>query len=873
MTFGKWGDRLFKMKIVLSSPTRAYISQYSDEELVSLREQLTYKDLGVAHELKRISKNHYFRSSNPEKWELTCKMLKEQVYQTLVFEEDGLLYIRPGSIPYLEGNFEIDNQIKYPKPKKLAWYHPLPFSLYDYQKDSVNRLLEAKHGNVNICTGGGKTAIILQICRELGVQTTIVTPSSSIFNEILEKAEYHFGKGKVGAYGDGKKRFGKLITVATSKSLAMLEPNSEEYKFFEKTQSFLGDECFPYRTKILTEDGSKEIGIIHKEIQQGKEIKVLSFNEKTKQYEYKKVTNSWQRERKDKLVQISCSMLQFSCTEDHSLLTSVGWKKAVDIQEGEFLVGYRGEGSRSSVSKIMNPDQEQVFLGSYLGDGSVSTHANGVRCRIIHGIKQEEYLRWKANIFGVTNIERTEKNGYAQKPAVRFCTQLVNSPMPMKFSMPKGGGISEVLNRLDARGVAIWFMDDGSTSLGYSRLHTESFPIEIQKQFVVFFRQKFNIEATIRECKGDDFCYYYLKFDRDNSQKLADLITDYVHPSMRYKIGNIDCGQYVWCNKYLEYGYTKVTRKVILEPSKRKNYVRTYSIWNLFDLEVEDNHNFVVGKFSGIVAHNCHTLPSETLEAVCHGVLQDAPYRFFFSGSPTRADGAEKLLQSIIGETVLTLTTREAVEKGYVSPHEFRIVQIQSSDPNLGSTDALEIKRFNFLRSKDICNFIAKLCNSLAAKGEQILVLCEETNQISMLLPKLTVPTVIAHSEKSNARLQELGIPKVDPAESVEKFNKREAMVLLGTSCISTGTNIYPMTHTVNWQGGASEVKTKQGAVGRSVRLPRANPWAKLCGQKKNCTIWDFDVVGNYVLERHLEERIACYKDSGDNLIKYVRLK
>lgn len=500
------------MKLTLSSPTRAYISQASEEEMDSLKEQLTYKDLSVAHELKRISKNHWFKSSNREKWELTCAALKEQVYQTLVYEEDGLQYIRPGSIPYLKNLvLEIDDQIIYPKPKKIPWFKPLPFELYDYQKESVDKLLEAKHGNVDICTGGGKTAIILQLCRELGHQCVIVTPSSSIFNEILKAAEYHFGKGKVGAYGDGKKRLGKLITVAISKSLAMLEPDSEAYKFFEKTQCFLGDEN--------------------------------------------------------------------------------------------------------------------------------------------------------------------------------------------------------------------------------------------------------------------------------------------------------------------------------------------------------------------------HTLPSETLEAVCSGVLENAPYRFFFSGSPTRADGSEKLLQSIIGETVLTLTTREAVEKGFVSKHDFRIVQINSSDPNLGSTDPLEIKRMHFLRSKNICSFIAKLCNSYGSIGQQILVLCEETNQISMLLPLLTVPTVIAHSEKSAARLLELGIPKVDSAESVEKFNKKEAQVLAGTSCISTGTNIYPQTITVNWQGGASEVKTKQGAIGRSVRLPKANPWAKLCGEKKNCTIFDFDVVGNFVLERHLESRMACYKDSGDNLIKYIRLK
>jgi len=497
------------MKLTLTSPTKAYI-QGTDEELTSLKAQLSYKDLAAKHALNRLSKNFYFRNASPLKWKLECDLLCEQIDQCLLFEEGPLRYMRPGSISYIEGlTLEVDDQIKYATPKKIPWAKPLPFSLYNYQQESVDKLIEVKHGNVDICTGGGKTAIILKICRELGLPAVIVTPSSSIFNEILKSAELYLGKGKVGAYGDGKKRLGKLITVAISKSLAMIKKDSPEYEFFSKTQVFLGDEC--------------------------------------------------------------------------------------------------------------------------------------------------------------------------------------------------------------------------------------------------------------------------------------------------------------------------------------------------------------------------HTLPAETLEAVCHGVLQDAPYRFFFSGSPTRADGAEKLLQSIIGKTVVRLTTKEAVEKGFVSPHDFRIVQIESSNPNFNSPDVLEQKREHFLRNKNICAFVAKLCNTMASRGEQVLVLTEELNQLAMLIPKLIVPVAIAHSEKNAARLAELGLEKVDPAESVKKFNKREAMVLVGTSCVSTGTNIYPMTHTVNWQGGSSEVKSKQGAVGRSVRLPQANPWAKLCGPKDRCTIWDFNVIGQYVLERHLEERLKVYLDSGENLIKFLK--
>lgn len=500
------------MKLSIISPIKALVVSSTIDELDSLTKQLSYIDLSAKHELKRLSKNFWFKNSNPVKWQLTCDALKNQINQCLVFKEGDINYIRPGSIPYIKDIYlEIDNKIKYPMPKKVPWAKPLPFDLYPYQQESVDKLIEVKHGNVNICTGGGKTAAILKICRELGLPAVIVTPSSSIFNEILKSAETHLGKKLVGAYGDGKKRLGKLVTVAISKSLAMIKEDTPEHDFFSKIQVFAGDEC--------------------------------------------------------------------------------------------------------------------------------------------------------------------------------------------------------------------------------------------------------------------------------------------------------------------------------------------------------------------------HTLPAETLEQVCHGVLSNAPYRFFFSGSPTRADGADRLLESIIGKTVVTLTTKEAVSKGYVCPHEFKIVQIESSNPSFTSTDVLEIKREHFLRNKNICAFIAKLCNLMTERGEQVLVLTEELNQIAMLLPKIKSSVAIAHSEKNQTRLTELGLYKVDPSESVEKFNKKEATVLIGTSCISTGTNIYPMRHTVNWQGGSSEVKAKQGAVGRSVRLPKANPFAKNCGSKERVTIWDFNVFDNYVLERHLEERIKYYMDSGEGLIKHIKLK
>lgn len=273
-----------------------------------------------------------------------------------------------------------------------------------------------------------------------------------------------------------------------------------------------------------------------------------------------------------------------------------------------------------------------------------------------------------------------------------------------------------------------------------------------------------------------------------------------------------------------------------------------------------------------LIVDESHTWGSETLEELCHGIFANIPYRFFMSATQTRNDGQLKLLQSIIGKCVHTLTTSEAIAGGYICNHDFTIVEIESGNPNMNSPDTLEMKRIHFLNNQNIAAWSAKLANSVGAKGLQTLILVEEMNQIAALLPMLTVPYAVAHSEKKKDRLESLGIEKVDPQESVDKFNRNEVKVLIGTSCISTGTNIFSNHYTINWVGGGSSIRTKQGSVGRSVRLYDHNPHKSKCLPKNICHIIDFDVTDVYIMSMQLQDRIGFYQDSGTP-IKRIKLK
>ena len=247
------------MHIKITTPTKAYLSSYAPEELDLLRKFLSYTNTAAQQDVKRHYNNYYFKSRNSEKWQAALDVLKSKVHCNLVFEDDLGIYIRPGSIPYLVADprfcLEITNEIVYPTPTPVEWAELPGFNLYPYQEAAYPELIKEKHGAVSMCTGSGKSQIIMELLRALGQDSVVVVPSASIFNELLEKAQFLFGKNMVGGYGDGKKRLNRKFTIAISDSLVNLVARTPAYEFFKKQKVFIADECFPYRTDIITEKG------------------------------------------------------------------------------------------------------------------------------------------------------------------------------------------------------------------------------------------------------------------------------------------------------------------------------------------------------------------------------------------------------------------------------------------------------------------------------------------------------------------------------------------------------------------------------------------------------------------------------------------
>lgn len=277
-------------------------------------------------------------------------------------------------------------------------------------------------------------------------------------------------------------------------------------------------------------------------------------------------------------------------------------------------------------------------------------------------------------------------------------------------------------------------------------------------------------------------------------------------------------------------------------------------------IEEGSEHWQVLQNTQVFIADESHQCPAKTLAAVCFGLLANTPYRFFFSATQVRNDGSGILLDAITGPIVFEMTVREGVDGGYLAKPIFHMIQAPSNG-SFKSDDAVVMTRKHVFYNPAVTEHIGKLCNMAVKAGMPTLVLIEEVEQFTKLLPFLQVAPAFAHGTLNKTNRQDVP-PEYwdsDPNDLVKKFNAGEIPLLIGTSCISTGTDVRAVQFLVYWQGGKSEIQVKQ-AIGRSTRKTET---------KNKCHIIDFwirDPSGEvttkgWTLGKHAQERLKIYED------------
>ena len=218
------------------------------------------------------------------------------------------------------------------------------------------------------------------------------------------------------------------------------------------------------------------------------------------------------------------------------------------------------------------------------------------------------------------------------------------------------------------------------------------------------------------------------------------------------------------------------------------------------------------------IADESHMCPASTLEKVCSGVMATAPYRFFFSATQTRTDGSELVLKGITGPVVYEKSFRELVDEGFLAKPNWKMVKCPMSG-FYHSDNPLKMAQQYLFYHEVVLRKAATIINGLALRGQRILVLVEEIEQFSKLLPLLKVKAQFAHGGVTKLNKGKLAkdYHDSDTQALVDAFDRGEFPVLVGTSCIGTGTDILSPETVVYLQGSTSAIQVPQ-AVGRGTR-------------------------------------------------------
>ena len=212
----------------------------------------------------------------------------------------------------------------------------------DYVKDEIMEYLARK------ITNPRSKGHVLALCGPAGVGKT------KILKSLGDALDLPFYQINFGGMNDASILTGHSETYVGSKPGKLVE--------FLQNSGCMNpviylDECFPYTQLIETNNGLMSIGKLYNDFKLNKQVpKIKSFNEKLNVFEYKNISNVWEKEN-DKLLKLQFQNLTTTCTENHLFLTERGYIKAKDILiENDKIISQPSRGNFSEY------EYEYMFL-------------------------------------------------------------------------------------------------------------------------------------------------------------------------------------------------------------------------------------------------------------------------------------------------------------------------------------------------------------------------------------------------------------------------------------------------------------------------------------------------------------------------------
>lgn len=343
--------------------------------------------------------------------------------------------------------------------------------------------------------------------------------------------------------GEVKGRFPSFLVKTDETRVQLLQEVLNRHVGLECYVTEKIDGCLSYRTKIATDKGDIEIGKI---VNQKLPVNILTYNEDKGITEFKPIKDyhRYSAEGK-KILTIGFShkgkgnrQKYITCTDNHRFLTPNGYVEAKYLNVNDVVYHY---------SDKLSFEEEQVILGTLMGDASISINGNLFLVHFSHSIAQSGYFDYKMRLLKSYFTEsKGAHGGFEGSLDNRRACSISNlniKALLEKYCIRNGKKTltKEWVEKLTPLALAIWHMDDGSLDnrdemrqaprISFS---THSLTYEEISLLKNMLRIKFGIESEIRT--KESYKGNVLTLSKNSTEIFASLVAPYICEYMKHKI-------------------------------------------------------------------------------------------------------------------------------------------------------------------------------------------------------------------------------------------------------------------------------------------------------------------------------------------------
>lgn len=196
----------------------------------------------------------------------------------------------------------------------------------------------------------------------------------------------------------------------------------------------------------------------------------------------------------------------------------------------------------------VSPEVQSAIVGMILGDASVirAPSGNGY-LQFRHASRQKQYALYKADILReLTHVQCLDNDGYPD-PRTGKCYPFVNirtrqHPFYTRLReafYPTSHKVVDPfwLRKLDERGLAIWYFDDGTSKEYHCYLATLAFSWPENHLIAKYLWERFQLHADVRSwAKGKPI----IRIPAKAHQRLRDILSPYAEAAgLEYKLPDV----------------------------------------------------------------------------------------------------------------------------------------------------------------------------------------------------------------------------------------------------------------------------------------------------------------------------------------------